>query len=509
MKKKFSIYHFLIALLVFSLITPIGTAFAKPTPTEGSLTIHKFEQEKGDKQGKKPDGSELDNPPVGEALPGVDFTLIQTHSFDPATDEWTELGEGEGKTYNETTGSDGKINIDKIDLGRYSVQETGGPDHVVLNEEIYFVDIPMTSKNGKDVNYNVHIYPKNEIIRGDVKLKKKKGDTNKGLKGVTFTLYDKNNEVVREGLTTNNSGFIFVSGLGYGDYYFKEDSTVNGYLLNEDKVWFSITEQGQKANVSLKNYKKPEVEKNVDETAVNRGETVTYTLTIELPGDIANYDSFVVTDTLHEHLNYVDESQSSPNGFTFSEDDRTLTWTGDPAQLSPGTIEITFEAQISEDAVANVGIDNVATIDYDNGYVVDGDTTPPVTVVPTAGKLKLMKKDGDSGDRLKGAEFDLVQDGEVIASGTTNHRGYIDFGELDFGEYQLVETKAPNGYNKLRNPIDVTVNEDTLTQTIKVDNFKSGWELPKTGGIGTTFFTLLGLTLMGAASFLYFRRRAA
>lgn len=94
-----------------------------------------------------------------------------------------------------------------------------------------------------------------------------------------------------------------------------------------------------------------------------------------------------------------------------------------------------------------------------------------------------------------------------MKTGTTNNNGIIDFGEVDYGEYKLVETKAPEGYSKLRNPIDVTVNEANNEQTITVDNYKSGWELPKTGGIGSLLFTLAGLILMGTAAFMFIRRR--
>src|SRR5699024_3486288 len=128
MRKRFFIYHFLIAIMMFSLIIPAGVANAEPT--KGSLTIHKFEQEPGISQGN-PDGSELTNPPEGEPLKGVTFTLTQTHSFNPETDEWTEV---QGTPQDYVTNGDGKIIINDIDLGRYKVQETDGPSHVNLNK---------------------------------------------------------------------------------------------------------------------------------------------------------------------------------------------------------------------------------------------------------------------------------------------------------------------------------------------------------------------------------------
>lgn len=75
--------------------------------------------------------------------------------------------------------------IHNIPLGRYKVQETAGPPHVNLNEEEFFVDVPMTSADGTDVNYDVVILPKNETIRNDVELTKKDGSNDfLGLPGV-------------------------------------------------------------------------------------------------------------------------------------------------------------------------------------------------------------------------------------------------------------------------------------------------------------------------------------
>ncbi|MFK4998277.1 LPXTG cell wall anchor domain-containing protein [Bacillus sp. N9] len=42
--------------------------------------------------------------------------------------------------------------------------------------------------------------------------------------------------------------------------------------------------------------------------------------------------------------------------------------------------------------------------------------------------------------------------------------------------------------------------------TLTVENSKSGWDLPTTGGIGTILFTFVGLALMGAAIVAYLRR---
>src|SRR5699024_5131275 len=427
-------------------------------------------------------------------------------SFNPETDEWIEV---QGTPQDYVTNGDGKIIIDDIDLGRYKVQETDEPSHVNLNKEEYFVDIPMTDPDGAFVNYNVHIYPKNETIRGGVKLIKTDGDTGKRLGGVTFSLHKENGDLVESGLKTNEQGILTVDGLGFGKYYFQETATVDGYLLNGPSETFKIEKSRKTVTVKMENFKEPDIEKSVDEPAINRGEIVTYTFKLTLPGDIKDYINFNVTDVLHENLEYVDGSEVSPDGFGFEQNGQLLTWTGNPKQLSAGEVTITFDAKIKEDAPANEPINNKATIDYGNQFEDGGEKdSNDITITPTAGKLKVVKQDGNTEAKLQGAEFELrnVETNE-INTGTSDENGVIDFGEVDYGDYQLVETKAPTGYNKLRNPIDVVVNSDNSEQTITVDNYQSGWELPKTGGIGTILFTLAGLTFMGAALYMYIRRR--
>ena len=61
-------------------------------------------------------------------------------------------------------------------MGRYKVEELGldssdGSDAVLPNEKddamvgkAFYVDVPMTQADGQTLNYNVHVYPKNEVL---------------------------------------------------------------------------------------------------------------------------------------------------------------------------------------------------------------------------------------------------------------------------------------------------------------------------------------------------------
>lgn len=511
MKKRFSLYHFIIAVLFFTFVTP---SFAEATklPEKGSLTIHKYEQDPNDEKGEG-DGTELENPPKGKPLPGVTFKIQRTHAFDG--EKWTPVEE---EPFTMTTGEDGKVTRQLL-LGRYEVKEISGPEHVILNTETMIIDIPMTSKDGTSLNYHVHIYPKNVTIYGGAKLIKYKNNSQATLDGVQFKVFHKNGDPVVDDnnepiiLTTEN-GKVTINGLKYGDYYFEEIATVDGYLLNGKKIEFSIKKANEIVKVSHRNYEKPRVVKKVnDQNAVyvNRNQEVTFTLNITIPEDIKDYKRFIVLDELDDRLIYVPGSAQVPSGFSFSvEDDNTLKWVGNPENLTPGNVTLSFKAKVAETAPGNEAIYNKAKIDYDNSYVSGKEPSNKVKVTPTVGSLKVIKQDGSDKTRLAGAIFELYDaNGTLVAQATTDENGEIDFGELDYGNYTLQETKAPEGYRLITKPYEITIGggKDKHHVTLYVDNYKSEWELPQTGGIGTTLFTLTGVTLMAASLWLYMRKR--
>src|SRR5699024_10842559 len=168
---------------------------------------------------------------------------------------------------------DGTISKD-LSLGRYTVKETSGPADLNLNPKEFTIEIPMTDVSGETNNYDVHIYPKNEEIRGAVQLTKIDGKTEAKLPGVKFDLFDPSGvKVDGSPFTTNSNGQINIEGLKIGSYTFSEVATIDGYVLGGD-IEFTITKSGTvKADgtstgdlveVTATNYQEPGVEKEVD-----------------------------------------------------------------------------------------------------------------------------------------------------------------------------------------------------------------------------------------------------
>lgn len=116
----------------------------------------------------------------------------------------------------------------------------------------------------------------------------------------------------------------------------------------------------------------------------------------------------------------------------------------------------------------------------------------------------------------------------VAAEGWTGADGILKFAGLSAGTYTLTELVSPLGYNLLTTPLTITIGV-TLPATVTTGLEPATWttsvgsvvggiikfdvannkgvELPGTGGIGTTLFTIGGIVLMGAAVLLLVLRR--
>lgn len=374
--------------------------------------------------------------------------------------------------------------------------------------------------NNKVWMYDVTVYPKNSIAQGDVTLEKKGvtgSDTAKAvsLDGVKFTLYRKSDT---DGKYTpvadctdkeTANGQIQFSNLRKGSYYIMEtgyaDKADAGYILDtKAKYAFAIDKDGKVAEntdltgadvvkategvfaispedskLTVYNYK-PDVEKtvtkrdgsstvtNTDGTTVGNHEAdygvddkVTYTLTIDVPANIAKLKTFTVTDTtvakqlVHDTGSVTvsakdkddkevkDITSAYGKAYIKTEDaNSVLTIAFTPANLESvagGQITITYTATVQKDAVvAGSGNVNSAKLQYsrttDKDKKEEGGNKPyeieDQSVVYTFSTSLLKKGEGGTyGDKaMPGVAFELYKkvetdewgtDGTVVIAGKT------------------------------------------------------------------------------------------
>ncbi|PWG64420.1 SpaA isopeptide-forming pilin-related protein [Bifidobacterium callitrichidarum] len=221
-------------------------------------------------------------------------------------------------------------------------------------------------------------------------------------------------------------------------------------------------------------------------------------------------------------------------------------------------ITVEYKSELTTDAkVGAEGNRNTMHLEFSNNPNDEqgGETgnTPPDTVIVFTYKT-VFSKVSPEGTELTGAEFTLEKkvctttDGETAceykaisdatkATSSVEGNKYTWTG-LDAGDYQLVETKAPDGYNKPDKPIQFTItaehkvlwngdiNDNALTSlngsstdglvknikttdgsvTADIEN-KGGSELPETGGIGTTILYVAGAACVIAAGVWFGLRR--
>lgn len=369
------------------------------------------------------------------------------------------------------------------------------------------------------------------------------------------------------------SGDQFVatfSGLAYGYYVVspKGGSTDVNTQRGTDAILANVVKDNQ--DVVLKS-EYPTVEKTLEDgqnhADAQIGDSLNFVLKSKVP-DMAEYKNdyiFNFIDTLSKGLTLNVDSIEVFIGdveLTKGEDYSVATETVDTNktkltismldfsnrhQADAGKeIKVTYTATINE--LAEVGTDdagNSVKLEYSNDPSTDskGESLPDETHGYTFG-FDLHKTDGETQAALTGAKFQLQKKGEgtpikliveqpgnasdpmvvrpakadevdnAVDTVTTPDSGKITFKGLDAGDYQLVETEAPAGYNKLQAPQDIkieatydpvtgkltgwTVNtQDGMNGTVTIDvQNNKGALLPETGGMGTVIFTVAGVAII-------------
>lgn len=205
-------------------------------------------------------------------------------------------------------------------------------------------------------------------------------------------------------------------------------------------------------------------------------------------------------------------------------------------------IVVEYEANLNENAVlGEMGNPSQVYLEYSNdpystvvGKSTTGSTTTDKVIVFTY-KLEANKIDGNTLAALPGAGFTLYKMdkvmGDYVAVGTEiTGVTTFNFIGLDAGDYKLVETTIPAGYNKVDDMIFTigatydtlavepklltltgtgafTADKATGVVTTTVANF-SGVELPSTGGAGTKMlYAMGGLMVLGSVIVLVTKKR--
>lgn len=350
--------------------------------------------------------------------------------------------------------------------------------------------------------------------------------------------------------------------------------------------------------VSVYNYV-PDVDKKVEKNGTwqeaadySVGDSINYKIDVTIPENIERLKTFTVTDTPTGLTDKVETVVVKDGNTAIANDNNSVykvKQNGDgfivefvPSAMAAykgKTLTITYTAVLNSSAVTTTsGNCNTVKLNYSKNVKQNGDENPDTdedkktvqdeAVVYTF-KIHIDKIADDAKKTpLEGVEFDLykqvehgtagaITDDEAQALGLDKTKGWVRVNDaalrtdkdgvlevkgLENGTYKLVETKAKDGYNLLKAPVDVSLDiayKTTWTETNQYKNGvwvkrdvtaanekfdsneatnggkqngskdgdgvisttiinRKGFNLPTTGGFGTLLFSGIGVLLVVA-----------
>lgn len=352
------------------------------------------------------------------------------------------------------------------------------------------------------------------------------------------------------------------------------------YVTGGKEIQSSLVTVDKDTNTVNLKTEAPSITKTADNDTVSIGQVVKYTVTGSIP-DTTGYDQYqyIIHDELSNGLDFVNDK----NGTALGEDATTVNVAvalkdGTDASTAPTTANldtannkkmsldlsawvkanqennkgkeftVTYYAKVNANAV--VTEKNKAQLEYGNKPGETTTTTPSEAKTPTY-PLDILKKKSGSEEKLAGAKFELYKNatdakagtnaitvsgsnGNYVVDSTSSTTVFESVASIDgkdynlhlnglaAGDYWLKETEAPAGFNKLTDPVKITITKTSDTEwTVKKNDTKeedkiidiensTGSLLPSTGGAGVIVFAGVAILLVFgvAVSFIRDKRKA-
>ncbi|MED0967417.1 isopeptide-forming domain-containing fimbrial protein [Bacillus paramycoides] len=427
-----------------------------------------------------------------------------------------------------TVSDDDEKNVEKATLSNvkekfvWNVQyefgsSPSGYDSIVLQDDLEdildILDVKVINKKGEVVN----IKPKIDAAKKHVMIEVPKQEVSYAyLTGEVYTMQITSK--IADGVNQSELARYIVKG-GIPN---TAELVLNNKSVKSNEVYVVPPKEKPKVTKTVSTQNEKEVEKG---TLQERNEEFTWNVAYQFGNDTANLEKVTLQDDLEDILDILDVKLMNEKGevvkVTPNIDKQTKKVTielekkdGSYAYLAGLKYTMHIKSKIAEGTpvevlakyIANGGVPNIAELVFDNTPI---SSNKVVVIPPSIGKIEIEKVDAaDENIKLQHAEFQVFnQEGKEVGKLITDENGKASLEKLPFGKYTIKEVKAPNGYMLLRDPIEVEVTAATPTQTLKVENKKSEWEIPNTGGVGTNVFYLIGTFLMIVVVFLFFHKR--
>ena len=424
----------------------------------------------------------------GETLEGVIFGLYAGEDLTDA--QGNVLLETDTLIETKATGEDGTVTFDsELIHGKYYVKEEQRLPGYLPNEDVWEIDASYKNQNEAVITFEKEVenqptethFTKTDIVTGEPVV------------GAELQILDGEGTVIREWVTTTEEHIEYT--LSEGNYILHEETAPNadGYVTAQD-VAFTVKEDGSITKV--------EMEDDFSKVDVSKTDITGDTELVGVKLQVLNSEEEVldewVSDGTEHRIEYLPVGEEltlreiqTIDGYTMAEDVKF-------------TLEDTGEVQ------------HVA---MQNDFVY--------------GRIFLTKTDAETGDALAGAEFEIrnTTTGEAAGTLVTDENGqaesedlligsYDETGVKELFHYEVVETKAPEGYELDETPHEVVFElegekDGQILVELDVTNAKTPVEMPsvpKTGDNPGRPLALLILCIAAAGAFVgitIYRRKKA
>ena len=452
-------------------------------PVTGELTVEKKgEILDGYKGGLFADSEEKEFVYKEGSLAGVEFEVYAAEDIFTADMQKDENG-NRTKYYSKgdlvatlTTGEDGKASVSGLPLGQYRVVETKAPYGYVLNGEEQTVTFVYVDDKTPVIHESMTF--SNDRQKLDMSVIKKDAEEDTPVAGAVFGLYaaedieNANGEVIIEAgtlletaVSDENGRIAFKKDYPFAVYEAKELAAPKGYVSSGEVITFETEYQGQNeavAEYSSEFLNEPTAFEFTKEDIASGAELSGAMLTvIDKDGSVVDRWTSVAEEAhvikrLAAGETYTLREEFAPYGYLKAE-------------------EIQFTVEDTADIQSVVMKDEVPT-----GAIIinkDGEFVTDTTLMKGHWYDFIFNYFKDS---LAGVEFEVYaaedivspdsldtihyEADELVATITTDEKGYASIDSLPLGKYYLVETKTLEGFVLDDTPIEADlsyIDQDT------------------------------------------------
>ena len=434
-----------------------------------------------------------------------------------------------GKAMPETN-ENGHSKVGGLEQGLYLVVETRVPENVTSTCNPFFVSLPMTTIDGKNWNYDVTVYPKNQTGNPTLEKTVREGKNSTGKNGGTANIADGYAHTATASVgdvvdyqiistlptitskATSLTTYTFVDTLREGIRYNRSDVVIEFFrdagctdqitAWDEDSGKFAVSydDAANAMTIGMTETGLADINESasVYTDSVKRGYSdctmrITYTATLTAGaqlGDTNNPNEVVLT-WKRTNTGYFDTLQDCCHVYTYG-------------------VDVLKQFSDGKGNLANVR------------FLLHNDTDDVYVIAEQRDGMYYVK--GFTGKKADATTFVPNDSGHIIVNG------------LEDDTYTLTETATDKGYVLLKDGIEIVITAAegesacetcgvkllTASGTVNGEpaNLESGnaivpltvinnpgFDLPKTGGYGTWMFSVGGCMLLGVAAFIVVRGR--